>query len=119
MKKLLILLSLFLLVGCSQNENLTFTAEIESINENSIIVTTKDDVSFDKASVSFNKSYKPDFELKIGISVEITILPEIRESKPVQVTAVKIEKLKDTDMGQYRKITGEKAQEMMSNEVVI
>ena len=90
--------------------------EKDEINDEDLLlklVTTKDDVSFDKASVSFNKSYKPDFELKIGISVEITILPEIRESKPVQVTAVKIEKLKDTDMGQYRKITGEKAQEMI------
>lgn len=121
MKKCLVLIVfLFLLSGCTQSKNITFTAVIESAFENGVMITTTDDVGFDKASVSFEKNYKPDFELKAAQKVEITILPEIRESYPVQVTAVKIKLLSEGgDAVQYQKITGDAALEMMGGDVII
>jgi rhodanese-related sulfurtransferase len=121
MKKIFILsLMLILLVGCSSTKNVTFIATIESVNENSIMVTTNEEgLSSDKASVSFEKNYKPNFELKAGQRVEITILPEVRESYPVQVTAVKIKLLGDEKTAEYKKITGEQAAQMMSGDVIV
>ena len=85
-----------ILSGCAQKEpdeeNVVFTSVIEQINDNSILVSTMDDVGFDKASVTFaNEAAKPDFDLAVGQMVKLTILPQIRESYPVQVTAVSIE----------------------------
>jgi hypothetical protein len=82
-------------IGCSKDNNVTFHATIEKVDENSIFVTTTDDVGFDKASVSFSKDLEVKFNLLVGQKVTITILPEIRTSYPVQVTAVKIEPYKE------------------------
>jgi hypothetical protein len=86
------------LAGCTQKEqepageNIAFTGVIEQINDNSILVSTTDDVGFDKASVGYSDDMaEPDFNFIVGQMVKITILPQIRESYPVQVTAVKIE----------------------------
>lgn len=86
----LLILVLMMLAGCSgKDETITFSAEIEKVSENNILVKTIDYKDFDKASVDL-KEAKYDFELSEGQIVEITILPEIRESYPVQVTGVKL-----------------------------
>ncbi len=78
--------------GCVRKEpNIVFTSVIEEARENSLLVLTSDDVGFQKASVSFAPGLKVGFDLAVGQTVKITILPEIRESYPVQVTAVAIE----------------------------
>ncbi|HWQ80110.1 MAG TPA: GerMN domain-containing protein [Anaerovoracaceae bacterium] len=86
---LLLLLLLIVTAGCSAQDTVTFTAEIEEVTDNSILVTTVDFEEFDKASVGLGEA-KYDFEPAVGQIVEITIRPEIRESYPVQVTAVKL-----------------------------
>ncbi|MDF2677917.1 MAG: hypothetical protein K0Q97_2251 [Bacillota bacterium] len=94
MKKIILILSImiFIFTGCKkENENISFTALIENVSENSMMVTTSDNVGFDKASVSYDKNLKLNFNPKIGQKVKIVILPEIRESYPVQVTAISIE----------------------------
>ena len=92
MKKIILIfiIIVFVLTGCTNKENVTFEAQIEDISDNSIMVTTSDNVGFDKASVGVDK-VKIDGELEVGNKVKITILPEIRESYPVQVTATKVE----------------------------
>ena len=86
------LLSVF--SGCSKEpvvENVVFTGTIEEIHDNSILVSTTDDVGFDKASVSFEPDIKISFNFLVGQIVRLTILPQIAESYPVQVKAVAIE----------------------------
>ncbi|MDD3854047.1 MAG: hypothetical protein PHD40_10415, partial [Syntrophomonadaceae bacterium] len=78
-----------LLVSCGTKDNITFLAEVESVSENSILVNTIDFETFDKASVDL-KEAKYDFELSEGQIIDVTILPTIRESYPVQVTATEL-----------------------------
>ncbi|MDD3229471.1 MAG: hypothetical protein PHE09_09675 [Oscillospiraceae bacterium] len=87
------LLVALLLAACSAKEdNIVFKAEITAINDASIEVTTADDVGFDKATVSYVDDMEPTgFNLIVGQKVCITALPEIRETYPVQITAVFIE----------------------------
>lgn len=114
---LALVLSLF---GCAKTQNtISFTAKVESINDGSITVTTEDDVEFEQADVSFSDGFQPDFEIKQGQTVKIEILPEIRESFPVQVTAVNISLEGESNMAVYNKITPEVAKEMMDGNVVI
>lgn len=111
MKKniLISLMALLLLAGCSKEHNITFEAQIQSISDKSIMVSTKDDeVGFDKASVGMSTA-KIEGDLTVGKKVNITIQPEIRESYPVQVTALKVEVIGET----YQKITAEEAKEMI------
>ncbi len=85
-----LLLLLMLLAGCSgKDQTITFSAEIEQVSENSILVKTIDYADFDKASVDLREA-EYDFDLAAGQLVEVTIRPEIRESYPVQVTGVKL-----------------------------
>ena len=91
---LCLILCLALATGCAGKggeESITFTAVVEGVGDNSILVTTTDDVGFDKASVKFAEGLKIDFDLMTGQLVKITIKPEIAESYPVQVTAVAVE----------------------------
>lgn len=91
-KVFILIVILCITAACAKQEaNVMFTATIESVFENGIMVTTTDDVGFDKASVGFDKSCEIGFNLLVGQTVQITILPEIRESYPVQVTALKME----------------------------
>lgn len=85
-----ILLIFALLAGCSgKDDTITFSAEIEQVSENSILVETIDFEEFDKASIDLGEA-EYDFDLAAGQIVEVTIRPEIRESYPVQVTGVKL-----------------------------
>lgn len=85
-----------LAAGCAEKgapdaENIIFTAVIEAVNDNSLLVSTSDDVGFDKALVGFaDEMPPPDFSFIAGQTVRITILPQIAESYPVQVRAVSI-----------------------------
>lgn len=112
--KNIILISLMLiclLVGCTKKQSITFEAQIESVSEQSILVTIKDnELGFDKASVGINTA-KIDGDLTAGKKVNITIQPEVRESYPVQVTATKVEVIEAI----YQKITAEEAKEMIDN----
>lgn len=112
---------ILLLTACTNS--ITFTAVIEEVFENGIMVKTSDDVGFNQASVSFDKSCKINFNLVAGQTVEIKILPEIRESYPVQVTAVDIKLKTDKEdknpTVEYKKITGDEAAKMMQDEVII
>ncbi len=125
MRKAMILIFTVILAlsACSTSENIVFTAIIESVMENSILVTTitttDSDVGFDRASVSFDENTSIPFNLIPGQTVELTILPEIRESYPVQVVAVKIQ-LADRGSGvEYKKITGEEAAQLMTEDVIV
>ena len=51
--------------------------------------------------------------------IEIEALPEIRESYPVQITAVNINLLEEPNQNSYIKITAQEAQEMMGEDVII
>lgn len=104
----IIIILLLPLTGCVKDKNITFQAEIESISEFNIIVITNDEVGFDRGSVDISEA-KIDGDLQEGSKIKITIKPEIRESYPVQITATKIEVLKDT----YKKITSKEAKEII------
>jgi len=86
---LLFLLLLAVTAGCASQDTVTFKAEITEVSDNRIEVDTVDFEEFDKASVALGEA-EYDFKPEAGQLVEITIRPEIRESYPVQVTAVKL-----------------------------
>lgn len=111
MKKLIILMLLCVLTGCTKESTMVFEAKIESLSEKSMIVNTEDSVGFDKASVGLGMA-KIEGELAEGKKVKITIKPEMRESYPVQVTAIKIEVVE----GNYQKISAEEVKEMMKED---
>ena len=123
MKRIFAFILFFILIlsGCSgKSDNIIFSAVIESVSENSITVTTNDAVGFDKATVGYDKNMKMDFVPEVGRKVTITILPQIRESYPVQVTAVRIEPDEETAMtAEYRKISAEEAKERIDEGNVI
>ncbi|MCR6546648.1 rhodanese-like domain-containing protein [Dehalobacterium formicoaceticum] len=101
---------LLLSSGCAQKEeNITFRGVIEDITENSILVTvTGDSTDFDKASVDISHAERK-VQLSVGQGVEITILPEIRESYPVQVTGIEIRPIN-------QKISAQEAKAMIDGE---
>ncbi len=117
-----------ILAGC--RKNITFDALIKTVYENGMMVYTSEDTGFQEASISYAKRIKMNFEPASGQMVRITALPEIRESYPVQITAVKIVLLEDSPKtstqntsgnpttsgnktAEYRKISAEEAKEMM------
>lgn len=123
MKKVivLVLVTILLLPGCSkkQEENIVFNAVIQEVYDQGMLVTTDDDVGFDRASVSYDENLVIDFEPEAGQEVEIEILPQIRESYPVGVTAIKITLISEVASPQYRKISAEEAKNYMDTEDVI
>lgn len=116
------IMAMIIFTGCStKEETIVFTAVIDEINDNSLLVTTIDFDGFDRASVGYGEDLEIGFNLIVGQKLSITILPEIRESYPVQVTAVGIELLEDVqnmDLS-YRKITSKKAKEMIDGGDVV
>jgi rhodanese-related sulfurtransferase len=101
--------------GCRKTDLITFTAVVEDLNINSAAVTTSDNVGFDKATVYFTENMDVDFLLETGQTIKVTILPEIRESYPVQVSAVKIELISEAGMAEYKKITAEDAKKIIDS----
>ena len=124
LKKAALIISVMLIVGtisaCSaSNETITFNAKVDSVSAESLMVTTDGTVEFDKASVSFQEGYMPSFEIQEGQSVIIEILPEIKESYPVQVTAVNITLGDEAEVTVYKKITPKEAKKLMDGSSVI
>lgn len=121
------------LVGCHMStKNITLNAKVTAVSESSILLDTIDYKDFDKASVGITNKTKILDEkdeainindLKENDELELIILPEVRESYPVQVTAVKVKRVKQsevTDMvSQYQKITPKQAKEIMDIEDVV
>lgn len=120
MKRFLPLAFLFLLLSsCNKTDTITFTAVIEQIGEGNILVNTPDDsLGFQAASVSFPETLTLPENLSVGQMVEVEALPEIRESYPVQVTAVKITQ-KESSMAEYKKITPQEAMQRMQGDAII
>ncbi len=85
----ILLAAAVLAAGCGKDDAVTFSAEIQEVSENRILVETISHSGFDKAWVDLHEA-KYDFDPSPGQVVEITIRPEIRESDPVQVTALKL-----------------------------
>ena len=84
------LLLALILRGCgAKAETVTFSAEIEKVSGDSILVKTMDYKGFEEASVDLRDA-EYHFDPAEGQLVEVTILPEIKESYPVQVTGVKL-----------------------------
>ena len=113
MYKLILILSVILsvCVGCAKEDLMVFEGKVEEIYEGSLIITTNDDIGFDKASVAISDAMI-EGEIEVGSSLKITIYPEVAESYPVQVTAVQVEVVGAV----YHKITSEEAKEMMDKE---
>ncbi|QOX62184.1 GerMN domain-containing protein [Anoxybacterium hadale] len=88
-------LALFLW-GCGKQETISFSGEIETISEGSILMKNINSGSFDKASVVVDEAVY-NFDPEEGQLIEVTALPEIKESYPVQVTAVKLVLKKDAE----------------------
>ncbi|MDA3731010.1 rhodanese-like domain-containing protein [Niameybacter massiliensis] len=110
MKKLILMLVilLFVLTGCTKEKNVTFEAQIESVSDQSMMVTTSGDIGFDKASVGLSTA-KIKGDLVVGGNVTVTIHPEIRETYPVQATAIEVEVMDAA----YEKISAQQAKEMI------
>ncbi len=94
MKRLIALLfaAALLLTACAEKvPNIVFEGVIETVYENGFLVITADLDGTDKVSIGYDKNMKPlDFTPAPGQTVEMTILPELRESYPVQATAVQV-----------------------------
>lgn len=121
MQKLLSVLTIcLLLTACTaKKDTITFNAVIEHIDDSHILVNTTDhDAGFDKASVSLVEGITLPTGLAVGQTISVEAAPEIRESYPVQVTALKIT-VKEPPMAEYKKITPQQAQEMMNGEAII
>ena len=113
------LLIVVTLTGCLGNDSggtLSFNAVVESVNGQSILVVLKEPADFDKASVDLS-DVKDLPALESGDWVFVTILPEIRESYPVQVTAVSLRILTDEEIEsmQYQVISAEDAKNIMED----
>jgi rhodanese-related sulfurtransferase len=116
-----IIIVTLLFSGCTTNkseeENILFTGIIESIEENTWLVSTSDDVGFDQASVTLTKDIKMPFNPLVGQTISFTILPEIRESYPVQVTAIAVDLVQTEEITfQYTKITPEEAKAILDSQ---
>lgn len=118
---LAVIITAILLCGCGQvEENTSFTGIITAINGDNFTVTTTDKVGFEEANVALSDDVVLDFTPQAGQTVNLTILPQIAETYPVQVTAVQIQlKEVDTMNATYTKITPKEAKEIMENENVI
>lgn len=128
MKKLCYLLLAVLALcatGCKAKQH-TFTGVVEQLGDQVILVSVLKGADFDKASVAISQDTKfvgTSFEqIKEQNHLTITILPEIAESYPVQVKAVKIAVAESEQEGTnavYHKIDPQKAKEMMDQQDVI
>ena len=91
-RKLILSAALFVLAailcGCGAGGSVRFTGVVEEIRNDSILVSTKDDVGFTEAVVDISDVETPC--LVIGGTLQITIDSLVSGSVPVQVTALKI-----------------------------
>ena len=145
---IIVIVLVIILSSCSTKpQNLVFNATIDEIYEKSLLVNTNDEVGFDKASVSLMEVKGELPSLAEGDEIMLEILPEIMESYPVQVTAVKVTLLNKSEnksenddldkesrdeeedgktvedevikVAEYRRISAEEAMDMMTEDSVI
>ncbi len=119
MMRLTLLLTMLLVIGCTSATvapNLTFQAEVEAVQADGFLVVTSDDVGFERALIQLQAGVSPDFEIQPGQVVALEVLPEIRESDPVQVTVVDVSLLEAAEAPSYTTITPEEAKRMMETE---
>ena len=96
------------LIGCkpkTENENMTFAATITDIEEDGTLVETSANVGFTTALVHLAEGYEPDFTLKFGQTVQLTILPMMTKSIPPQVTAVAVALISEPTDGGVASVT--------------
>lgn len=120
---ILVLAAILLLAGCGRQpaarDNLKFTAAIQEVAQGSILVTTTDPVGFDTAWVRVEGIQHLPPGLAAGQQVTIEALPQVKESHPVQIEAVKIVMFEQGPKGSYQLITPQQAMERMEEEGVI
>ena len=89
-----ILLIMLVTAGCRNSpppvETLVFPAIIEKVESTTLTVIPEEEVGFPKAVVHLADSVSLTFFPLPGQRITVEIVPEIRESEPVQVTAVNI-----------------------------
>ena len=122
MKMIIVVISLIILTSvlysCKRKDkNITFTAVINEIGENNLIVTTDSEVGFDKANVKLldDNNINPDLLVGQTVEIEIEALPQVMDSDIAQVIAVNI-KAKPSS---YKKISPDVAKKMMNDKVII
>lgn len=117
------LAALLLLAGCAQQpepqDNLEFTATVQELADGSILVTTADPVGFDRAWVGLAGVQELPHNLLAGQQVIIEALPQIQESDPVQIEAVKITMFAEEVKGSYQRITPQEAMDRMEEDGVL
>lgn len=123
---IIFLLVSLVFIGCSSSksnetvaddvETVSFTGTIESVDSNTWLVSTSDQVGFDKASVQIAENVAIPFNPLVGQIIHFEILPEIRESYPVQVTAIAVTLTSfESNVPSYVKISPEAAKEIMDS----
>ncbi len=91
-----LLFSLWLLPACSGEPDIVFTGEVLDVYDQGFLISTAELDGTDKVSISYDKRMKPlDFTLSPGQTLEVTVLRRMRESYPVQATAVKVRLIRD------------------------
>lgn len=89
MKKILILILLLILTGCSKEETYFFTATVQEINDNGYIVivdeSDRDVVTMDLISITSDKSFK------VGDRLIIEFDGMVMESYPGQINMISVE----------------------------
>lgn len=107
MKRLVMLLTALVLLltlggfpACSavKEPDIEFTGEVLEVYDNGFLISTTELDGTDKVSVSYDKGMKRlDFNLLVGQTLAVTVLRQMRESYPVQATAVRIQLLRDIE----------------------
>lgn len=110
--------------GCGR-KTMEFTGTVEQVGDSQVLVRTIDFDAFDLANILITKDTQPvSFHLLVGQKIRVTALPEIRETYPVGVTAVRIELEEQSqsqpetqsDAPQAEQITPEQAKAVMDGE---
>jgi len=113
--------------ACQPKAEHKFSGVVETAEENSMLVASSDNAGFDKALVSITSKTEimpGNAKINSGDIVTVTYDGTVRESYPVQITALKIEiaqnnestKVSSTTMAKYEKITPEQAKKLMESE---
>lgn len=106
----MLLVTVLLFPACSgaEESNIVFTGEVLEVYDKGFLISTTELDGTDKVSIGYDKGMKPlDFNLLVGQTLEVTVLRQMRESYPVQATAVKVRLVRDVQ--EERATTGESA----------
>ncbi len=115
----MLLVTVLLFSACSGAEepNIVFTGEVLEVYDKGFLLSTTELDGTDKVSIGYDKGMKPlDFNLLVGQTLQVTVLRQMRESYPVQATAVKV--LLVQDVQQAPATAGESTVDELSRSVV-